>query len=82
MTQQVRHGVVDLIFCLVADIREVRFLDSVNNVLHKSLLHSRHFSKQTHFLGVQDLHDVICVSGCAIRDDDQNRVSRVDEGSW
>ena len=42
--QHVRDGVVDRIVRVVADIREVRFIDHVKKFLHKSLIHSRHLS--------------------------------------
>ena len=79
--QHVRHGVVDWIGRAVADIHKVRVLERGNNLLHGSLLHSRHLSEQTHFLGVCDSHAGIRVGSCAVRDDERTRVSRVDEGS-
>ena len=46
--------------------------------LHKSLLHSRHLLEQTHYLGVCDLHVGIHVGGCAVQDNERNRLSWVD----
>ena len=40
VSQHVRDSVVDIIGRAVADIREVRFLDCGNNLLHENLLHS------------------------------------------
>ena len=77
--QHFRNGVVDRIGRAVADIRKVRFLDRQNNLLHKSLLHSRHIPEQTHSLGVCDMHAVIRMGSCAVRYDMRTRVSWVDE---
>ena len=35
---------------------------------HERLLHSCHFSKHTHFIGVCNLHVGICVGGCTVLD--------------
>ena len=80
-SQQVHGGAVDRIGCAVADIREVRFLDRGNVFLYESLLHYCHLLEQTHSIGVCDPHVGICVGGCAIRDDESTRVSRLDEES-
>ena len=79
--QYIQHGVVDLIGRTVTNIRQVRFLYCVSNLLHKILLHPCHLSEQTHFIGVCDPHVGIHVGGCSIWDDEQTRVIQVEKGS-
>ena len=62
------------------DICEVRFLKRGNNLLHESLLISRHLLEQTHYLSVCNPYDGICVDSCAVWDDEQTQVSGVDKG--
>ena len=81
VSQHVHDGVVDRIGRAIADIIEVRLFEYVINLMHKSLLESRHLSEQTHSLGMCDPHVGIHVGGCAVRDDEWNRVSQVDKGS-
>ena len=81
VSQHVRHSVVDWFHHPVVDIRKVRFLICGNDLLHESLLHSRHFSKQTHSLGVCDPHIGIRVGGFAARYDERTQVIWVDKGS-
>ena len=74
------RSVIDWICCLVADIRNVQFLDCDNDLLHGIFLYSRHFSKHVHFLGVCNPRVRICVDSSPILDDERTQVSRVDEG--
>ena len=77
---QVCHIVIDGVFRAIMAICEIRFLGGSDNLLHKSLFGSCHFSKQTHLLSVRNLHVRICVGGCAIQDDERTRVSLVANG--
>ena len=71
VSEHIRHGAVDGFCCTIADIREIRFLDHVNYLLHESLFNSRNFSKKMHFLGVCDSNVIICVGCCAVRDNER-----------
>ena len=60
---------------------KVQFLDRGNYFLQKSLIYSRHFSKQAHFLGVRNPHVGIWVISCAVWYDEPTWGSQVYEGS-
>ena len=69
-----------LLIELIVQLRISTMYTSLKN-LHKILLHSHHLLGQTHFIGVCDPHVGIHVGSCAIQDDEQTLVSRVDKRS-
>ena len=56
VSENIRHGVVGGVGCAVADIYKIHLLDRGDDFLHKVMLDSCHLAKNTHFLGVQNLH--------------------------
>ena len=54
--EDVSHGVVDVNFRAIADIREICLLECGKNLLDEGLVDSRHFLIEMHFLGVCDSH--------------------------
>ena len=81
VSEHVRHGVVDVVSRVISDIRNIRFLNRGNDLLQETLLYSRNFSKQMHFLSVRNLYVRIHVGGCSVWDDEWTRVSWINEGS-
>ena len=68
MSEHVRNSIVDGFCCVITDICEIRFLNTGNDLLHKSLIDSHHFSKQAHLLSVSYSNVRIHVGGCSVRD--------------
>ena len=81
MREYIRHGVIYLVRCPFADIRQVSCIYRTKYLLDESLLHSRHLTEQAHFLGVRDSHIGVHVGSHAVRNDERTQVSRVNENS-
>ena len=75
------HGVVYGVCRPVADICQIIYIDRAKTLLDEILFHSRHLTEQGHFLGVCDPHIGFCVGGCAAKNDERTRVSRINKGS-
>ena len=56
MNENVSHGVVDGFCRAITYIFNVNLLNCGDDFLHKEFLEPNHFAKNTHFLGVIDLH--------------------------
>ena len=55
-------------------------LNCGKNMLNEGLIYSCHLAKETHFLGVKNLHVLVHVRSCAIWYDEWNRVVWVNKG--
>ena len=51
-----RHGVIDVVCCVISDIRKICLLNHGDNLLHEGLLKSLHLAIKMHFLSVCDLY--------------------------
>ena len=77
MREHTCQGIINTIFCPVADIRQVSCLEHAKSFLDKSLLHYHHLTEQAHFLVVRDPHIGVRVGGHAAWNDERTRASKV-----
>ena len=76
-----QHSVIYGVCRPVANIRHIRFLNRAKDLVDKILLHSRHLTKQEHFLSVLDPHIRVRVGGRAVQNYERNQVSQANKRS-